>query len=217
MSGTLVRVQASFGLKKPSDPSNTFAGSQESHVSYAIESDVAGLTKEQITKYCLDLSKELDAGVKLAVASSLDVGFVTKDDGTIHMTPVTVPTIPVNTAARGGGGGRPSGGVGGGFRQGGGSQFAPPKADLSQQPVLMVKYYGEQAPPVAFIDCRSLKASGVYDAKAADFRSVDKFTNQKGEQAHIPIWLFDKNGQPKPWEQSLIAAADKEAAQGAPF
>jgi hypothetical protein len=210
---TTVRVQASFGLKKPSDPSNTFAGSQESHVSYAIEADVVGLTKEQIAKYCLDLAKELDQGVKLAVCSSLDVGFVTKDDGSIQVTPVTVPSVPFNARPRGGGqgggGGRPAPQGGGG-----GGQFAPPKADVSQQPVLMLDYF-KNGQPIAFFDMRPLKASGVYKSNAADLRSCDKFTNKQGVQAFIPVWLTDKNGNPNTWEHSLVAAAEK--ADTAPF
>lgn len=213
---TVLRVSASYGAKKPVDPSNTFAGSEEAHVSYALEEDVVGLTKEQIVKRMADLAKELDSGVKLAVAASLDIGFV-GGDGTnpIRLTPVTVPTVPHTSRPSP----RPQGGGGGGPRQGGGAggQFGPPKADLTQQPVLMIHYNGEDKPPLAFYDCRSLKASGVYNERAADLRSVDAFTGQDGKKSHIPIWLYDKNGAPKPVEQALVKAAEQMAAQRAPY
>lgn len=209
---TVIRVSASYGAKKPVDPSNTFAGSEEAHVSYALEEDVVGLTKEQIAKRMGDLAKELDSGVKLAVAASLDIGFI-GGDGTnpIRLTPVTVPNIPHTSKPTGNYAGRPQrGGQAGG-------QYGAPKADLTQQPVLMLAYNGEGKPPLAFYDCRSLKADGTYNERAADLRSVDAFTGPDGKKSHIPIWLFDKNGAPKPVEQALVRAAEQVAAQRAPY
>ena len=94
----VARVSASYGLKRPLDPANTFAGSEESHVSYSVEFDMDGKTKEQATKALVDLARELDSGVKLAVAASLDVGFTTDDGGVVKLHPVVVVDIPHRAA-----------------------------------------------------------------------------------------------------------------------
>jgi hypothetical protein len=215
-----LRVSASCGLKKPSDPSNTFAGSVESHVSYALEDEYKGLSEAESLKKLSDLQKQLDNGVKLAVAAATDTGFV-MDGDIVRLTPVTVPTIPHSAApqspgrAQQGTYGPPSGGrsQGGGSHRGGGGaqQYAPPKVDPATLPILMLKYFND-APPVAFYDCRGAKANGQYAPNAADFRSVDKFTRQDGTKNQIPVWLADKDGNVNTWETSLVAHA--EAADG---
>jgi hypothetical protein len=215
-----LRVQVGYGLKVPVNPSNTFAGSEDCHVSYSIEEDIdPRADKAQVAKRLSDMAQELDGGVKLAVAASLGVAFQTDTDGTIKLVPVVVPTVPVSApraqptaAAPGPYQAAPAQAVGGG---GGGGQYAPPKADLSKQPQVYLDYFNS-GQPIAFYDQRSLKASGVYNPRAADYKSVAKFLVD-GVENNISLWTHTKEGAVnKRTAQILAASAQWNTGAAAP-
>lgn len=210
-NGREIKVSVSYGLKVPINPADTFAGTHDAHISYSITDEAPkGADPAQIAKAAHDLEAALLDGVKLAVFAALDVGYnpeTMMPVVTVSAPPaaVTPPRAPQPQAApRQSGGG---GGVG---------QYAPPKADLKQQPVVLMDYFGN-GELVEFYDQRSLKADGTYSPRAADFRSVRKFRKQDGSEDYLPLWITDKQGHPVARTAQLMEGMRVVAGSGAPF
>jgi hypothetical protein len=207
-----LRVSASFSAKVPFDPSNTFNGNQDAAASYSIEEEVPdAMNDTQLAARLQALYGQLDKGVKLAVAASLDISF-RDDNGVIRIDPVVVPNIPHtvpqqhSTAPVTQFQPRP---------QGGGGQRQQPRADLSKQPTVWLDYF-DNGNLIQFYDCRSLKQAGVYKPRAADFRSVAKFQTPKGED-YLPLWMTAQDGSPVQRTAELLARAAQAVPDSAPF
>lgn len=169
-----MRVSAGYSLKVPHEVQYA---SQEAHIGLSLEFDVDG-ESSAILAQGEGLEAAIAQQVKLAVFAQLGVDATDGPNG-IVMPALTAPARNAAPATPKGSF-TPKGSGGGG----GGSQYGPPKADVTQQPVVT---FDDGNGVHAYYDLRSLKADGTFKPNAADFRSVSDGTKKQ-------VWLRGKDG-----------------------
>lgn len=191
-----VKVSVGYSLKR-----KVAAGSldmHDSHMSVSFDIPIEQLGKD--TTAALGVLETFEAQlaqhVKLGVFAQLGAEFDETADGVL--IPKSVPKDAQGNRSNGQrrSSGSGSSGGGGQRRQGGGGsrQFAPPKADVSQQPTVTLNFgKGDED----FYDLRSLKEDGTYSPRAADFQKVG---------GTYKVWITDQQGNVK---QDVAAALDQ--------
>ena len=172
-SGTL-KVSFGYGLKLNRGDYQ----SEDAHSSVSMEFDIEG-DPVAVLEEAIAVESKLAQHAKLAVFAELGIeSFTEVKEGVLAPKLPTPPAAAPSQPSTAGVGAKKNYAPFGGGGQGGG-QFAPPKADLTQQPV--VALFGK-----AYYDQRSLKADGTYKQGAADFRSVADRSDQ--------LWLAGRDG-----------------------
>lgn len=178
--GTL-RISAGYSLKVPS--SVKFA-TEDAHMGLSLEFDVEGDATAIVDGSAPALQAHLANAVKFAVFQQLGVEFETDESGVLHPVlsePVQAPA-PVPAAAPA----SAQNPLPRNSQSGGGQPYTPPKADVTRQPAFIADL-GEGL--IEYYDLRSLKESGVFKPRAADFRPTRKGAGNQ-------VWLTNKDGTP---------------------
>ncbi len=197
--GTKVVVTCHYGLKlgRPN------YSSEDTSMSISMEFMSTEGGAEMLTS-AGKMEDAIMSALKVAVCTELGVETKVNDAGVLVPNlasaavapPVAVPTapqaVPVAT-------GQP--------QASGAGDFGPPKASKEQVAVLP-RFQADFGKGLAtYIDQRSLKAQGLYSAKAPDFKNATD-----NNDVH---WLVGPNGYPNMQVQTALAAAAQAAASPA--